>query len=583
VEGAALNLGGQAGRLATVPMTCPGRELAPLGGGPPDSVPVMPSEKTPRAGAAALVALALAFGLTACGGDPRARGGQLRFVASSFPDHLDPQLATGAEAREATYNTYVPLLTFRHDTGQDGAEVVPGLAEDLPAISADGRTYTLELRQGLRYSDRTPVRASDFEHAVERLFDLGSGGAPLYAGIVGAADYEAGRSGSIAGIETDDASGAITIRLTKPDGEFEDKLAVPFAAPVPADTPATDQTSHPPPSTGPYAIASSDPPNRFVLERSPVWEDGNEELLPEVPTPYADRITQTVVADRSTQTTLVQRNRADFMVDPPPPSRLVEVAWAYTDRFRAEVTLSTYYFWMNTTRPPFDDLKVRQAVNYALDLRTLQRIYGALMAPTQQVVPPAVPGSAKFTLYPHDVKTAKRLIEEARPSDTKVTVWADDRESSERAGAYLQSVLERLGFRARLRTVDRERYPSVVGELRRPDLDAGLGRRVLELPHPNQLFGPLLNGRAIRETHNTNLARFDDPALDAEMDRLAGLPFDSGTQSDYGGLDRSVMEQAPWAPIGNARVTTFTSERIDFDRVTFNPVMHHDYGSFAIE
>ena len=531
-----------------------------------------------------MVVLAFAaLGLTACGGAADEQGGDLVFNAKSFPDHLDPQLGSSVEALEVEYNTYIPLLTFRHENGGEGTQVVPGLAGALPAISEDGRTYTLQLRQGLRYSDGTPVKASDFRSTVERIFDLDAGAAPLYAGIVGARDYQAGRASSISGIDADDSTGRITIRLTQPDGEFEQKLAMPFAAPVPADTPSTDQTAHPPPATGPFVIASSDPPKRFVLERNPQWARANQDLVADVPTPHADRITERVVRDLSTQTTQVERDQADFMVDPPPQDRLLEVAWTYPDRFRTELTLSTYYFWMNTAEPPFDQIEVRRAVNYAIDLHTMERIYGSLMSATQQVLPPGTPGYSKVLLYPHDFDRAEQMIAAAKPSDREVTVWTDDRAPDSRAGAYLQSLLERLGFKAKLKIVDEADYLATIGDSRTPNLDAGLASADETLPHPNELFAPLLDGNAIRPTGNTNFARFDDPELNAEIERLGREPLDPGTQDAYNALDHDVMDQAPWAPFGNREATTFTSERIDFDQVIFNPVMGHDFGSFELK
>jgi peptide/nickel transport system substrate-binding protein len=545
----------------------------------------MRSETTPRGAVAALIGVALAaLGLSACRGGPsQKQGGDLTFVAKSYPDHLDPQLGSSVEALQAEYNTYIPLLTFRHESGRDGSDVVPGLAKDLPAVSEDGRTYTLDLQTGLRYSDGTPVEPTDFEAGVERLFDLDSRATSLYEGIVGTSEYAEGTARSISGIEADDATGGITIRLRRPDGEFEAKLAMPFAAPIPSDTPATDQTTDPPPATGPYVIADSDPGKRFVLERNPEWARSNEGLVPDVPTPYADRITEKVIEDPSTQTTQVMRNRADFMVDPPPPDRIPEIVLRYPDRFQAEPTLSAYYFWMNTAEPPFDDLRVRQAVNRAVDLKNLKRIYGTLMFTSQQVLPPGMPGYGKVVVYPHDFGEARELIQEADPSDLGVTVWAVDRGPDRRAAAYLESLLERLGFEANLKTVDRSRYLVTIGNSKTPNLDAGIGYRDATVPHPNQLFGPLLNGRAIRNTHNTNFARFDDGTLSAEMDRLATEPLDSDTEDDYKGLDRDVMEQAPWAPFGSREVATFTSDRIDTEEVIFNPVMHQDFGSFAVE
>jgi peptide/nickel transport system substrate-binding protein len=246
------------------------------------------------------------------------------------------------------------------------------------------------------------------------------------------------------------------------------------------------------------------------------------------------------------------------------------------------VVPSIYYFWMNTARPPFDDLKVRQAVDYAVDPAALQRIYDTLMSPTQQVLPPGVPGYLKFTPYPHDLATARGLVKQADPGDTQVTVWTDDRTADRRAGAYLQGLLDRLGFTARLRVVSAAAYYRTVANPKTPDLDAGFGSWAPLLPHPNQYLG-LLNGGAIGHAENPNLAQLDDPAINGELERLAKQPLDPTTEADYTTLDRSVMAQAPWAPWGNQRVSTFTSDRVDSESVILSPVMHQDYGSFALE
>lgn len=536
------------------------------------------------AGAAVLAVAAL--GLAACGGGGTSagkQGGDLNFDETSYPDYLDPQLSYTVDGWEAEYNTYIPLLTFKHAAGKEGTEVVPGLAKDLPTISKDGLTYTFQLQPGLKYSDGTPVKASDFQSTMQRLFDVDSGGAPFFTGIVGAADYQSGKANSISGIKTDDKTGKITIQLTKPNGQFLDELAIPFTAPVPPDTPAKDQTPNPPPSTGPYMISKSDPGHQFVLERNPEWAKTNEKLVPNVPTPHADKITETVVKNLSSQTTQVEQNQADFMIDPPPTDRIPEVESKYPDRFRKEVTVSTYYFWMNTQQPPFDDLKVRQAVNYALDPAALQRIYGSLMSPTQQVLPPNMPGYSKFELYPHDLNKAKQLIQQANPSDKDITVWTDDEEPNDRAGAYLQDVLKQLGFNAQLKIVNGATYFTTLGDLKTPNLDIGFSDWFQDFPHPNDFFGILLNGEAIHPTNNNNFSQFDDKALNKEMDSLAQKQLTPDVEAQYADLDKKVMEQAPWAPYGNRQVTTFVSDRINFDGVIFSPVFNHDFGSFALK
>ena len=134
---------------------------------------------------------------------------------TSFPDYIDPQLSYTVEGWEAMYNTYIPLLTYKHAKGEEGTEVVPGLAKDMPEVSADGKTYKLTLRPNMKYSDGTPIKASDFTYAIQRLFKANSGGSVFYETIVGANDYADGKADTISGITTDDATGDITIHADR--------------------------------------------------------------------------------------------------------------------------------------------------------------------------------------------------------------------------------------------------------------------------------------------------------------------------------------------------------------------------------
>jgi peptide/nickel transport system substrate-binding protein len=123
------------------------------------------------------IAAVASFGLVACassGGSDGKEGGTLRAAYSVFPESMDPQLAYTAEGWNSIYNTYIPLLTYAHAEDEAGSAVIPGLAKSLPKITNGGKTYTLELRQGLKYSDGRPVKASDFKYAVERMFRLNS-------------------------------------------------------------------------------------------------------------------------------------------------------------------------------------------------------------------------------------------------------------------------------------------------------------------------------------------------------------------------------------------------------------------------
>ena len=219
-----------------------------------------------------------AIGLVACGGGSSSsssgkEGGEINGTVTSFPDYLDPQLSYTLEGWEGLWNVYVPLLTYQHGNGDETTKVVPGLAESLPTISPDGKTYTLTLRKGMKYSDGTPIVASDFPYAIQRLFKLDSGGAPFFENIVGAEDYANGKANSISGIQADDKTGKITIQLLQPSGTFNNELGLMFAAPVPKSTPLDkDQTNTPPPASGPLMITNVDAPNSYTEERNPQFK-----------------------------------------------------------------------------------------------------------------------------------------------------------------------------------------------------------------------------------------------------------------------------------------------------------------------
>jgi peptide/nickel transport system substrate-binding protein len=115
-----------------------------------------------RAIAIASISALTVFGVASCGGDSESKGGDLNVTVTAFPDYVDPQLSYTVTGWEVLWNIYTPLLTYKHAKGDAGTEIVPGLAKDMPTISADGKTYKLTLRPNMKYSDGTPIKASDF-------------------------------------------------------------------------------------------------------------------------------------------------------------------------------------------------------------------------------------------------------------------------------------------------------------------------------------------------------------------------------------------------------------------------------------
>jgi peptide/nickel transport system substrate-binding protein len=535
-----------------------------------------------------VLAAVFAVGLVSCGGGDDSTsggggktGGTLNVTYASFPDYMDPQLSYTAEGWTAMGEVYIPLLTYKHAEGAEGSEVVPGLAKEMPKISNGGKTYTLFLRPGLKYSDGTPVKASDFPYSIERLFKGNSAGSPFYTTIVGAEKFAETKSGGIPGIKADDKTGEIKIELEEPRGTFNNELALLFAAPVPKGTPNEDLSADPPPATGPYMITKSQPGRGWEYERNPYWAKANSKAMPEYPTGNIDAAKVTVVRNPQTQVNGIEQGKYDWMQNPPPADRYTEVKEKYEGtQFEEHTTISTYYFWMNMTRPPFDDVKVRQAVNYAVDPAALERIYSGQLKATQQILPPGMPGYEKFELYPHDMEKAKELLKEANPSDMDITVWTDTESPNNEAGEYYDGVLKELGFNTTLKILNADNYSTVTGNESTPELDTGWSDWFEDYPHPNDFFQPLLAGESIQPTNTYNFSRTDEPELNAKLKKLAAEQLGPEQEKAYAQMDKEFMELAPWAPYGTRTLSTFVSSDINAENIIYNPTFFEYLTSF---
>jgi peptide/nickel transport system substrate-binding protein len=537
--------------------------------------------------AVALIAT-LALLVPGCGGgsssseDSPPEPTTLRVTYASFPDYLDPALSYSVEGWNAMWETYVPLLTYAHKDGLAGSKLIPGLAKAMPKITDGGRTYTLFLRPGLKYSDGTPVKASDFPATIERAIDMNSPGTAFYEDIVGAEKFAKTKSGDIPGIEADDKTGEIVIHLVRPRSTFSNELAMLFAAPLPADTKHKDLSADPPPGTGPYVIVSAKPGRGWDYQRNPQWARANGKLLPQIPDGNYDDIDVQVIANAETAVNEVIRGKLDWMEEPPPPDRFQELSEKYEGtQLLVTPQIDVYYFWMNTRQAPFDDVKVRQAVNYAVDPAALERIYGGMLKGVQQVLPEAMPGHKSFELYPHDLRKAKELIAEADPAERKVTVWTDDYAPNKQAGEYYESVLREIGLQPTLKVMAAANYTTIIGNESTPNLDTGWAAWYLDYPHPNDYFEPQLSGETIKPTLSSNYARFDDPAVNAEIARLGSETLGPEQEAAYSRLDRKVMEEAPWAPFGTAEMITFVAADIDSEKLVVSPVFGQDLATFA--
>src|ERR671910_1337893 len=526
------------------------------------------------------------------GGDGEAKkGGSITISQTSQPDYMDPALTYTVNGIEPLWLVYTPLITYAREEGQPGAKLIPGLAEDLPEISEDGLTYKLTLRKGLKYSDGSPVKAADFEHTIKRVLNLESGGSAFYLVIDGAQEYlDAGKpDGDISGIETNDDTGKITITLTEPDGSFSHVLAMWFAALVPGDTPFKNLTEDPPPGVGPYKVTESVPNRQFVLERNAEYD---KNPIEGIPSGNIDTITTKIIKSAQRQAQDVINGNLDYMQDPPPAALKPEVKAEYSDRYVEQTTASTYYFFMTARVPPFDDPKVREAVNYGIDKPGLARIFAGELAPGCSFLPPGVPGFDEALDVeecpwgnpnePPDLEKARALIKEAGVDGMDVTVYGNNDDPTDKVTEAYADMLTKMGFNAEPKILDGGVYFQTIGN-QKTKAQTGFANWFQDFPHPKN-FMFLVDGKSIQPTNNQNFGNVDDPEITKGIADLNQEPDLTKAEDDWKDLNRKLVERGWIAPYGHRKLSTFFSERMDFENCRrFHPVYFNDYSSWCLK
>jgi len=550
-----------------------------------------------------LSVLAAATAIAACGGGndnsnsgdngggsaesaPAGRtGGEATFAYASFPDYLDPALSYTVAGWQALADTNLPLLTYKRTTGEAGATLIPALAEAMPEVTDGGKTYTMTLRDGLKYSDGTPVKASDFEHTIQRVINLESGGSSFFtSNIVGADKYEKDGKAKedISGITADDATRKITIKIKQPSGQFPFILAMDFAGLVPGDTPFENETKSPPPGVGPFKITSVQTGRSFVMEKN-----ANYPEIEGLPPAKLDKITINSVTNDSRAITDVLQNKADYYDEPPSSDALREFRAQAPERYRGEVTNSTYYYFLNTRVKPFDNPQVRQAVNFAIDKRALQRLFGGLLTPSCNFLPPGMQGFQAINPCPYgdpkaapNLEKAKQLIQEAGAAGKSVTVYGNDEELTRNVTEYLADVLTQIGLKPQLRIVNGDVYFQTIGN-QDTKAAAGFANWFQDYPHPyNFMF--LIDGASIQDTNNQNFGNVDDEKINSMLAE-ANKKDISEAAPEYAAVDKQLATNGDTVPYGHQILPFIMSDRMDFQSALFHPVLQAVYSTFALK
>jgi peptide/nickel transport system substrate-binding protein len=531
-----------------------------------------------RAGAAAILASALSLGAVPqpAAAQSEHRGGVMRLVARSAAGTLDPQINYTLQYWQIYQPLYDGLLAFKKVAGADSFTVVPDLAEALPEPQDGGLTYVFKLRKGIKFSDGRELGVKDVVASFQRLFKVSGPTAGTFYTVIKGSDACLQTPASCTlegGISGDEAAGTVTFHLTRPDAEFFNKLAIPHASILPADAPAKDVGVVPIPTTGPYMIAAYNPNKQMKLVRNPHFKEWSRDAQPDG---YADEIDYDFGLTDEAEVTAVQNGQADWMFDQPPTDRLGELGSKYAKYVHITPLTAMWYAPMNNNLPPFDNIKARQAVNYAIDRRSLVKLFGGtnLASPICQMLPPNFPGHVDYCPYTKDpgakwsapdMAKAKALMKESGMAGQKVMIIAEDTAISRSIATYLLSVLRELGFQPSMKALSPDIQFTYIQNTKNK-VQMSISQWYQDYPSGSDFLYTLASCDSFHPDSDSsvNIAGFCDHAIDAEMKQALALGVTDMKAANelWARIDREVTDKSPVAVLFTPKHLDFVSKRL---------------------
>jgi YVTN family beta-propeller protein len=499
-------------------------------------------------------------------------GGTLRMDSQADVDFMDPALAYTPLSEQLLHATCAQLLNYPDRAGPAGSQLVPEVALALPARSADGRTYTFTIRNGYRFSppSNAPVTAQTFKYTIERTLSpiMKSPVARQFTDIVGARAYMAARAAHISGVSTN--GDKLTVRLVAPSPDFPSRISEPAFCAVPANTPIDPNGVRVIPSAGPYDVASYAPGQGVVLARNPNYHGNRPDRL--------ERIELAVGISTPRAFAAIERGAAEYTPIPlggSPASGLASnvadeasqldarygprsAAAAHGDQqYFVNAIPQLDYFDLNTHRPLFADVRMRQAVNYAIDRRALAQLgdgYQPLPErTTDHILAPGIPGFMDPHVYPSrpDLGKARQLAH--GDGRTAVLYTCDDPTCAQHA-QIVKTDLAAIGLHVVIKAFQ---VSTLFARIARPGepFDLAESGWLPDYPDPASMMTPLLEDSTIAPA-------FDDPSYQRQLAAAARLSGPARYLA-YAKLDAELTRNAaPLVAYGNLSNHDFFSARI---------------------
>ena len=478
------------------------------------------------------------------------RGGTLRLALPTDVSSLDAALAFDSISEPFLMLLYQGLVEYG-----DGVDLLPGLAKDW-TVSADRRTYTFHLRPGMRFSNGREVVAADFVFSLERNLDPNLAGLTesYFEGIAGAKDYRAGKAPHVRGLRVP-REDTLEIELEAPDPTFLYILTLPGAFVLPHE--AIEKlgaafASHPV-GTGPYVLKEWRRGVKMRFERNPFFSQPDRQ--------YLDAIEVMEGGDNELHLMMFERGAldiADITMEPgiPVPEFLrVQHSPRWRGLIESIDASETWFLALNTEMAPFDQLPVRQAMNYAIDRDKVVRLLHHTVMPAKGILPPPIPGfNPNLTGYPYDPAKARQLLDASGYTNGfSCKLWLEmGNPLLEPAAAAIQYDLAQVGIQAQLNPVSVAAF--LDSSDRRKTMQCGLSGWSQDYPDPSDFLDTLFNGAHITEEGCMNVSFYNNPKVNALLAEGATCKDPAQRLRLYQAAEQTIVTEAAVVPLYHQKV-----------------------------
>jgi len=506
------------------------------------------------------------------------KGGTFTILANSAFGVADPAQNYTLEEWQLLIDTHDGLTGFAKVGGVPGTKIVPDLATSIPQPTNGGKTYVFHIRHGIKFSNGQTLKPSDFVTTFERQFTV-PGPTSFYSGIVGASKCSTKHCNLSQGVVANDSAYTLTINLTAPDPELMDQLALPFAYAVPASTSPKLTGNNVPPGTGPYMWKSYNPNTEAVLVRNPyfhVWSAVAQ------PAGYPNEIIEKYGLQVSDEVTQVQNGSANevFDGDQIPSDQLSQLnSPKYAGQVHVNTLTADWYFALNTSRPPFNNLLAREAINYAANRSAYVKIAGgpSLAVPTCQILPPNFPSYTPYCPWTAgtnhtkwtapDIAKAKQLVQQSHTAGMKVVVDGTNDQVGKALVEQMVSDLNGIGYKATPQLLAASiQYPFVQNSSNASKWNVGWSAWYQDYPAPSDFLNVLLGCGSIHPNSDAspNIAEFCNHAIQAKINQAEadGSTNPSMAAALWTQVDHMDTAQAPWVDMYNPKQIDFLSKNV---------------------